>query len=731
MSTFLEDFEGYSVSADPSSGKSRFGTQDSFSVVSSPVQEGSRAVQVTASSAEHDGYWEDNGLSTGNIDAKVALRSADLGNIRSGAMARCHFSDSQNKGYVAMIRNADTIRLAALRNTSETIITTSNVSTLSDDTWYWIKLACGRDSNDDLKVRYWADGDSEPGTWLIDTTDSSFDETKTGIGIYARVASGSVFLDYLEGDDRAGTAYTKTLTEAFEIAGSIVNAPEHVILNTLEITESLPRTIGRTLTLEGFTISESIQKTGGKVLSDTFEYIDSINKVIGKVVSNTFNITESLLRSSVRILTDSFSISDSIERSSSRNLSDTIEISETFSGTKVTQKILTASITIAETITKGMIKIFSSGISLAGSFLKGTKKSISDSINVLDGNGIVSQLVEDSALDFGKTEISSLNQGIIPNVSGDVLSISVKLAKVGSPTDQIKMRIYTYVDTPGYEGYSGTLVGTADALLDYTAMSSYPTYTEHEFTFTGVNLTGGERYRILISRTSPSNDTNYFSIKKSSSDVYSQTLLYWTGYTYSSATGDLYFIFTQGIDLFTAILIRMKSISEAFAIAEAKIVSLQRTLLENTAISEAFSITSDIIKILTENFVVSETLSIVKSFVRTLSEGMVLSGSIIKTTVKVLTGNLSVSEASTQLKVFVRSFLDSLTITESFSRMFTVIRTFVETFSVSDAIINLVRKGLMRVAPIIKWTGINFSITRTDPDHKKQNSHLSGKIKKL
>ncbi len=199
---YTQDFEGYSVSDDPSSS-TKFASNLSYSVVSTPTQEGSRALELTSSGAIHDGYWVDSGHTDGNVDVRLALRAPDISRVRVGIIGRCHTNSGQEKGYVAMLRSGNTLRLAELRDHNETTLSTTSISTLSDDTWYWIKLSMGTDSNDDLKTRWWQDGSSEPGTWVHDTTDGSFAHTETGVGIYGFIeSSDNALVDYVEVDDR-------------------------------------------------------------------------------------------------------------------------------------------------------------------------------------------------------------------------------------------------------------------------------------------------------------------------------------------------------------------------------------------------------------------------------------------------------------------------------------------------------------------------------------------------
>lgn len=200
---YLEDFEGFSVSDDPSTGHPAFGANNSYAVVSTPTHEGSRAMDITSSGAQHDGYWEDSGHSDGNVNVRVAIRSPDISAVRAGVLGRAHTNSGQEKAYGLMLRSGSSIRLSEFRDTSESTLVTQSISTLSDDTWYIVQLAMGIDSNDDLKGNYWAATGSDPGTWDIDTTDGSFDNTQTGIGVYGYVGSTeNVFIDYIEMDDR-------------------------------------------------------------------------------------------------------------------------------------------------------------------------------------------------------------------------------------------------------------------------------------------------------------------------------------------------------------------------------------------------------------------------------------------------------------------------------------------------------------------------------------------------
>lgn len=147
-------------------------------------------------------YDSANELSSGDgtFTAKIRLGTVNDGSgCRTGIIFRG--ADDGSTCYAAMLRpqsSTATVRLSRFSGGTETTIDTQTfdgAATFEADAWYNIKIYV---SGSTIKVRVWKDGDSEPGTWLIDTTDSTYDNTNVKIGYYFFTSTASSRISYID-----------------------------------------------------------------------------------------------------------------------------------------------------------------------------------------------------------------------------------------------------------------------------------------------------------------------------------------------------------------------------------------------------------------------------------------------------------------------------------------------------------------------------------------------------
>lgn len=166
-------------------------------------------------------YDTANTLSSGDFTVvykgRMNVTDSGSGRCRVGFMFRVNAGGTT--GYVAMFRpqpTSSTVRLAKLSTGTETVISTANYSAsviFTANAWYWMKITVLGTS---IKIRAWLDGDSEPSTWLIDTTDASYDNTNVKCGVY-----------YFDGSTSPSTAYVDDLEEA---GGSVAVVYDNMLL---------------------------------------------------------------------------------------------------------------------------------------------------------------------------------------------------------------------------------------------------------------------------------------------------------------------------------------------------------------------------------------------------------------------------------------------------------------------------------------------------------------------
>lgn len=140
-----------------------------------------------ASNVGHDWQYDTaTNFSSGDFTATLVVRMSrinDAAACRGGLAFRV--SSASNNCYVALLRPqaaSATVRLSRLSGGTETAVATATLAaSFIADTWYHIKVFT---SGSTIKIRVWKDGDSEPGTWDIDTTDATYDNTRTQTGVY-------------------------------------------------------------------------------------------------------------------------------------------------------------------------------------------------------------------------------------------------------------------------------------------------------------------------------------------------------------------------------------------------------------------------------------------------------------------------------------------------------------------------------------------------------------------
>jgi hypothetical protein len=138
-------------------------------------------------------------------------------------------------------------------------------------------------------------------------------------------------------------------------------------------------------------------------------------------------------------------------------------------------------------------------------------------------------------------------QSFVAGKTGSISRIRLKLAKSGSPTDNIVCSVFTH-NSGG--NYPDTLIADADNSFSGNALSTTQTVYEFNFGNGTVSLTEGTTYWIVISRSGATDATNYYLWQGDTVTVYGKCRVYngsdWTTGT-TSAKG-MYFIEYQYFD---------------------------------------------------------------------------------------------------------------------------------------------------------------------------------------
>lgn len=182
MAQHFLDFSSYTVGNTPSDWTLNIGSGDP-TVESVSGAEGGVVLECETGSTEWTFSYDEVSHEDIEVLGKFRADSTDGG---FGLVARAQ-GDTSYLGYVWT--GDDTINLAYLDNGSWNFIDDASF-TFSANTWYWMRL---RVNGSDISIKIWEDGQSEPGSWNISTTDNNI--TGSGdAGIY--LTSTNALLEY-------------------------------------------------------------------------------------------------------------------------------------------------------------------------------------------------------------------------------------------------------------------------------------------------------------------------------------------------------------------------------------------------------------------------------------------------------------------------------------------------------------------------------------------------------
>ena len=124
----------------------------------------------------------------------------------------------------------------------------------------------------------------------------------------------------------------------------------------------------------------------------------------------------------------------------------------------------------------------------------------------------------DSSHAFGVNAVDyRLGQGFVPSLAS-VTKVVLNLAKVGNPSDGVKVRIY---DSTGAGGFPGNLISGDSSIVPASTIPADPTYQQATFTFSPpVALTPSNTYWIVFERTGPLDNSNYYRASFTGSNSY-------------------------------------------------------------------------------------------------------------------------------------------------------------------------------------------------------------------
>lgn len=137
---------------------------------------------------DHALTWDDAGTPA-DVDIKVRLLVTSAYQRALGAVARASTDSNGDDGYYLLVDPYDnSLILRKFVNGSATQIAVHDIDTdgalpkwdVADDVWIWARLYI---SGTTIRGKMWLDGEDEPGSWMIDTTDSA--HASGAVGVYA------------------------------------------------------------------------------------------------------------------------------------------------------------------------------------------------------------------------------------------------------------------------------------------------------------------------------------------------------------------------------------------------------------------------------------------------------------------------------------------------------------------------------------------------------------------
>lgn len=223
MTVYTTNFSEYSTGSVPSDWTERWDSSSEWKVQTGSGLGSKQLEFVQTADNDHACSWDDVGsVADIKILAKIQTPSSGGGAYWPGVVIRGAGTDgTDNDGYTLRIDcTFNRLKLDYYDNGSIGNVTYVT-KTFSQGTWYWFRFEA---SGTSLKGKAWADGSSEPGSWDIDTTDSTI--TAAGwAGIDSRNDDG--WCDYFSagtsGDEPGNPLSTTTTTTTITTTSSTIS----------------------------------------------------------------------------------------------------------------------------------------------------------------------------------------------------------------------------------------------------------------------------------------------------------------------------------------------------------------------------------------------------------------------------------------------------------------------------------------------------------------------------
>jgi hypothetical protein len=252
----------------------------------------------------------------------VRVNPADTSDI--GCVVRY---GSTTQFYYGVLTGGNTLAIG-MDNSGFSTLASASFS-YSAGTAYWLRFQV---IGTTLKLRGWADGGSEPGTWNVTKTDSTFASGGFGLASDSGSATNTQF-DSLTITDGATTGTTNVPSESVTLAETV----------TLNGSASLTDVV---------TLAESITQVGAASITDSVSLLESLTSTGAISTSESVQVAESLTLVGLLSLSEVVSLAESITQTGTLSTTDSAQLGETITFATLTILTLpTESVTLSEMVT--------------------------------------------------------------------------------------------------------------------------------------------------------------------------------------------------------------------------------------------------------------------------------------------------------------------------------------------------------------------------------------------
>lgn len=150
---------------------------------------------TTTASSRRAILWDDAGTSATIQEVLAKVRSDTLGTSAiggPGVVLRASGGASSETGYSFNMPSDAKLEVSSFASGTAGFGFATAAGSTSTATWYWIRA---RVNGSTIQARRWADGDAEPGTWDIDTTNTAIEDAG-GLGFTGGAVTGNADCDF-------------------------------------------------------------------------------------------------------------------------------------------------------------------------------------------------------------------------------------------------------------------------------------------------------------------------------------------------------------------------------------------------------------------------------------------------------------------------------------------------------------------------------------------------------